>query len=135
MKTLKSAIDPVGCVKPVFDNAAFANADLRSRFRRVQVRHAGDHGDRAIGLLEGGLIDVGCAVELEGDDRDIWIGAFGQVQCQDIAVAVAGLRDVDVRVFVGEQGRVCNAVSQAQKGEIFTGPCGKEQVEAVCLFA
>ena len=62
------AIDPVGCVKPVFDNAAFANADLRSRFGRVQVRHAGDHGDRAIGLLEGSLIDIGCAIEFEGDD-------------------------------------------------------------------
>ena len=96
------AINPVGCVKPVFDNAAFANADLCPRFGRVQVRHAGDHGDRTIGLLEGGLINVGCAIEVEGDDRDIWIGAFGQAQGQDIAIAVAGLRDVDVCVFIGE---------------------------------
>ena len=80
-RNFEVAIDPVGCVKPVFDNAAFANADLRSRFGRVQVRHAGDHGDRAIGLLEGGLIDIWCAIEFKGDDGDIWIGAFGQTQC------------------------------------------------------
>ena len=62
------AIDPVGCVKPVLNYTGFANADLRSRLGRVQVCHAGDHGDRAIGLLESGLIDIGCAIEFEGDD-------------------------------------------------------------------
>ena len=75
------AIDPVGCVKPVLNYTSFANADLRSRLGRVQVRHAGDHGDGAIGLLESDLIDIGCAIEVEGNDRDIWIGTFGQAQC------------------------------------------------------